>query len=273
MFFVHSLKVNAEVDKYNCRFPLLIFCVLITRTSIVVIHTWCIRENRLIVTVKGDCGPCGIPGLPGSAGEPGPDGSLGVDGFDGNIGKQGPEGSPGEQGDTGVKGFAGVQGQEGPQGPDGPPGNQGDKGTIGVPGDVIINIDNNALNLNGVRTRRSAEDLSEDIVQALNEINLGDVVSRWKRQNNVGQNLAAANDEFRQLENDGTNGGSNAQMDAEYEAMKAAQIARNQAEFHRYNQYLEEYYGDETLKKMSTSVRGVIQEWMMINRSVLSSMF
>ena len=165
-----------------------------------------------------------------------------------------------------MKGFPGVQGQEGKQGPDGPPGKEGDKGTVGVPGDVIININNNALNLNGGRTRRAAEDLSEDIVQALNEINLGDVVSRWKRQNNVGHNLAAANDEFRQLENaDGSNG----QIDPEYEAMKAAQMARNQAEFHRYNKYLMEYYGDETLKTMSTSVRGVIQEWMMLHRSVL----
>lgn len=214
---------------------------------------------------KGDCGPCGIPGLPGSAGEPGPDGVEGVDGFDGNIGKQGPPGPPGEQGDTGIKGYAGVAGQEGRQGPDGPPGVQGVQGTVGLPGDVLINIDNDAMNLNGGRTRRATENLSDDIVQALNEINLGDVVSRWKRQNNVGQNLAAANSEFRQLENSN----SDESYDPEYEKMKAAQIARNQAEFHRYNEYLEEYYGDETLKKMSTSVRGVIQEWMMINSDVI----
>ena len=202
--------------------------------------------------------------MPGSAGEPGQDGVEGVDGFDGNIGKQGPPGPPGEQGDTGIQGYAGVSGQEGPQGPDGPPGQQGVRGSPGVPGDVIINIDNTAMNLNGGRTRRAAENLSDDIVQALNEINLGDVVSRWKRQSNVGQNLAAANNEFRQLEN----ANADDQYDPEYEAMKAAQIARNQAEFHRYNKYLEEYYGDETLKKMSTSVRGVIQEWMMANRLI-----
>ena len=202
--------------------------------------------------------------MPGSAGEPGPDGVEGVDGFDGNVGKQGPPGPPGEQGDTGIQGYAGVAGQEGRQGPDGPPGVQGVQGTVGLPGDVLININNDAMNLNGGRTRRATENLSDDIVQALNEINLGDVVSRWKRQNNVGQNLAAANSEFRQLEN----ANSDESHDPEYEAMKAAQIARNQAEFHRYNDYLVEYYGDDTLKKMSTSVRGVIQEWMMINRSV-----
>lgn len=218
---------------------------------------------------KGDCGPCGIPGLPGSAGPPGPPGVEGVDGFDGNVGKQGPDGPPGDKGDTGVKGFAGVAGQEGRQGPDGPPGEQGTKGSVGVPGDVIINIDNtNQLVQGGGRSRRST-DLSEDIVAALNEINLGDVVSRWKRQNNVGQNLADANAEFRDLENDQVDPAAEASREAKLAEQRAAQIARNQAEFQAYNKYLEEYYGDETLKKMSTSVRGVIQEWMMINSDVI----
>ena len=60
--------------------------------------------------------------------------------------------------------------------------------------------------------------------------------------------------------------GSKNSMAAEFEKQRQAAIARNTEEFHRYNKYLEEYYGDETLKKMSTSVRGVIQEWMMLHR-------
>lgn len=191
----------------------------------------------------------------------------GINGFDGNGGIQGVQGPKGEKGDKGIQGYAGVEGNEGRQGPDGKRGDKGTKGSVGVPGDVIINIDNtNALNLNGGRSRRSAENLSDDIVQALNEINLGDVVSRWKRQNNVGQNIGAANDEFRQLEADKFDSKEAAEKAAEYERQKQAAIARNVEEFHRYNKYLEEYYGDETLKKMSTSVRGVIQEWMMLHR-------
>ena len=43
-------------------------------------------------------------------------------------------------------------------------------------------------------------------------------------------------------------------------------IERNLEEFNRYNKYLEEYYNDESLRKMSSSVREVVQEWMDMNK-------
>ena len=45
-------------------------------------------------------------------------------------------------------------------------------------------------------------------------------------------------------------------------------IERNLEEFNRYNKYLEEYYNDESLRKMSSSVRDVVQEWMNMNKYV-----
>ena len=42
--------------------------------------------------------------------------------------------------------------------------------------------------------------------------------------------------------------------------------ARNKDQFEKYVQYLEDYYGDDSLRAMSESVRGIIQEWMMANR-------
>ena len=47
-------------------------------------------------------------------------------------------------------------------------------------------------------------------------------------------------------------------------------IERNLEEFNRYNKYLEEYYNDESLRKMSSSVRDVVQEWMNMNKYVQS---
>ena len=63
-----------------------------------------------------------------------------------------------------------------------------------------------------------------------------------------------------------------ARVSAEKMRMDAANLAhqlrieRNLEEFNRYNKYLEEYYNDESLRKMSSSVREVVQEWMDMNK-------
>ena len=152
---------------------------------------------------KGQCGPCGMPGFPGSRGEPGPSGFDGIDGNLGMNGIQGPSGPPGVAGAKGVKGYKGAPGQDGMQGPDGIKGEKGLVGQQGVPGDVILNIGGSGGNpkfVKSSRNKRSTSNEIDDIVEALSEINLGEVVSRWKRQNNVAAGIAAANEEFRSKE-------------------------------------------------------------------------
>lgn len=224
-----------------------------------------------IVGPKGQCGPCGIPGFPGSRGEPGPSGVDGIDGNFGMNGVQGPSGPPGVEGAKGIKGYKGAPGQDGMQGPDGIRGDKGVVGQIGVPGDVILNIGGPSGNpkfATANRNKRSTSNELDDIVEALSEINLGEVVSRWKRQNNVAAGIAAANEEFRSKETQARDTAEQMRMDAANLAQQQ-RIERNLEEFNRYNKYLEEYYNDESLRKMSSSVREVVQEWMDMNKDVI----
>ena len=43
-------------------------------------------------------------------------------------------------------------------------------------------------------------------------------------------------------------------------------IKKNIEDFHRYNEYLKQYYSDEEIKMLGTSIRGLVQEWMAQNK-------
>ena len=55
-------------------------------------------------------------------------------------------------------------------------------------------------------------------------------------------------------------------MEADVDAQRKEASKRTLEDFHRYNEYLKQYYNDEEIKVVSSSIRGLVQEWMADNR-------